>query len=283
MNNDWREYYDPQYVLMHHGIKGQKWGVRQYQNPDGTLTAAGKARYGNSSGKVEKFARKAAAWEGRAINARTAFGRGGSEIMAQFRRSKADRLAEKATGDYQLLAINKNMARNSRAASEVNANVAQGLKNRAEASKEGSFKQKHLMEIAIRNLSSANNLEGMGAKYSAVANAKFGTKTVTYISKTIKETTYSPSGRSRNIKDRVAEAIGDQIISNAIKSQTNKISQKIDEKAINNGGYQKKDVAAKAGLNVAANVAARGAVSGGRDVYYRAKNSQKKRWDTMAK
>ena len=31
--------------LYHHGIKGQKWGVRRFQNPDGTLTAAGKKRY----------------------------------------------------------------------------------------------------------------------------------------------------------------------------------------------------------------------------------------------
>lgn len=31
--------------LMHHGIKGQKWGVRRFQNEDGSLTAAGKARY----------------------------------------------------------------------------------------------------------------------------------------------------------------------------------------------------------------------------------------------
>lgn len=32
--------------LYHWGIKGQKWGVRRYQNPDGTLTAAGRKRYG---------------------------------------------------------------------------------------------------------------------------------------------------------------------------------------------------------------------------------------------
>lgn len=32
-------------VLMHHGIKGQKWGRRRFQNPDMTYTAAGKERY----------------------------------------------------------------------------------------------------------------------------------------------------------------------------------------------------------------------------------------------
>lgn len=30
--------------IEHHGIKGQKWGVRRYQNPDGTLTKAGRDR-----------------------------------------------------------------------------------------------------------------------------------------------------------------------------------------------------------------------------------------------
>lgn len=32
--------------LYHHGIKGQKWGVRRYQNEDGSLTAEGKRKYG---------------------------------------------------------------------------------------------------------------------------------------------------------------------------------------------------------------------------------------------
>ena len=31
--------------IAHHGIKGQKWGVRRFQNPDGTLTPEGRKRY----------------------------------------------------------------------------------------------------------------------------------------------------------------------------------------------------------------------------------------------
>ena len=34
-------------ALYHHGIKGQKWGVRRFQNKDGSLTPAGKERYGD--------------------------------------------------------------------------------------------------------------------------------------------------------------------------------------------------------------------------------------------
>ena len=32
--------------LAHHGVEGQKWGVRRYQNADGSLTPEGRIHYG---------------------------------------------------------------------------------------------------------------------------------------------------------------------------------------------------------------------------------------------
>ena len=39
--------------LIHHGIKGQRWGIRRFQNDDGTLTDAGKKRY--STGEAGQY------------------------------------------------------------------------------------------------------------------------------------------------------------------------------------------------------------------------------------
>lgn len=44
--------------LYHHGIKGQRWGIRRYQNKDGTLTPAGKKRAAKLESEYEKVTGK---------------------------------------------------------------------------------------------------------------------------------------------------------------------------------------------------------------------------------
>ena len=41
--------------LYHHGILGQKWGVRRFQNKDGSYTAAGKSRHAKAIAKKDKI------------------------------------------------------------------------------------------------------------------------------------------------------------------------------------------------------------------------------------
>ncbi len=53
--------------LSHYGIPGQKWGVRRFQNSDGSLTSAGRERYGYGKQTVGEVARRAGKRVGEAI------------------------------------------------------------------------------------------------------------------------------------------------------------------------------------------------------------------------
>lgn len=86
--------------LYHHGIKGQKWGVRRYQNLDRSLTPAGKERYGRGTGEKIKSAVKTVGRE--VANAGKAVGRGvstaskavGSKISESYKKKHPNRMSD---------------------------------------------------------------------------------------------------------------------------------------------------------------------------------------------
>lgn len=79
--------------LYHFGIKGQRWGVRRYQNPDGSLTVLGKKKYGTKSNFEKVQAAKKAA--------------SGSKIKAQLDREKANARTQAEIEKYRKKASKK--------------------------------------------------------------------------------------------------------------------------------------------------------------------------------
>ena len=57
--------------LAHYGIKGQKWGIRRYQNRNGTLTSAGKKRRSNKTKGWSKEAKRANAIKKKSVHQMT--------------------------------------------------------------------------------------------------------------------------------------------------------------------------------------------------------------------
>lgn len=70
-------------IIYHHGVKGQKWGVRRYQNEDGSLTPAGKKRYSEDLDSEVKESRKQDVKNRRTLS--------DSELEAKIKRLKMER------------------------------------------------------------------------------------------------------------------------------------------------------------------------------------------------
>lgn len=84
--------------LVHYGVKGQKWGRRRYQNKDGSLTPAGRERYGseeNFDRQYDAQQKAAIASTKKAVDGAKELNRAGRELEAE-RNRKKQKKADKA-------------------------------------------------------------------------------------------------------------------------------------------------------------------------------------------
>jgi hypothetical protein len=101
--------------LYHHGIQGQKWGVRRYQNEDGTLTAEGRKRYGieglDSSKKDYNSRTAVKAYRKEFRARRRKVNDAGNEIEEEYRNDIENKLISDATKNKAFVRDWKNTVR----------------------------------------------------------------------------------------------------------------------------------------------------------------------------
>lgn len=119
--------------LYHHGIKGMKWGVRRYQNSDGTLTDKGKKRKAKYEAKAAKINKRADESEAKAKKYDKFGTRGLSDaysVAANRDRIYANTYTAKASGDAAKIKSAKKAHRTEMAKSALVKGSVRGSYNR---------------------------------------------------------------------------------------------------------------------------------------------------------
>lgn len=158
--------------LYHHGIKGMKWGVRRYQNADGSLKAAGRKRYTEGGPKSFKGNLHRLAAKNYELNEKTYEKMGNKTLASMNRAAKENSLkkaeaadAEKAKriSEKQPLTDEERAARNAKikkaaiAAGAVAATAALAYVGHKYVSKKMDAAEKAVIDVGKKNVDRAFN------------------------------------------------------------------------------------------------------------------------------
>lgn len=209
------EYYDKSEYLAHYGILGMRWGVRRFQNTDGSLTSAGRNRYG-----IGEARRAVSEWVSTKKKERTR-----AKALKKAAKVRKEKAKEKEKADREQQKIDKLR----RETDALNAKTALIRAKIAEKEARRARRQQLLPKFLRGDKSSQQAQQTQKSENFALKAAKDGLSSV--ISTSIKNAlTYDPAKNKPSEEERLADA--------RFEGRLAGEKQRAQEKAANDYSYQ---------------------------------------------
>lgn len=175
--------------LEHHGIQGQKWGVRRFQNKDGSLTAAGRKRIGLSP-KPKKSGGSSLAGAVTKIKAKKNERKQADEGHDDFKRARAKSPKQMSTSELQEATNRLNLeSRYNELAKKLHKETPKEYLKRVAVDMAKDYGQQvasHVMGKAINKMFGAEIIKGLATKQNVDAGKDLADKIKDEVTKQLK-------------------------------------------------------------------------------------------------
>lgn len=137
---------------MHHGVQGQKWGVRRWQNPDGSLTPEGKEHYGLGSSQVEAMKDDISSMYKKNGKAKGMKADSLIKTKAAYKKSKYDQIDEDTKEEYEKSILKMKSANKATMANMISKDAAEKAKKEVDKMADEIFGSDKMLKQASDGL-----------------------------------------------------------------------------------------------------------------------------------